>query len=405
MTPGPEPLLENLALNRPARQSSVSPWSTDQDPEIDARIANNGDISAERYFHTAAEPNPWWQVDLEAPAVIRSVRLHNRRQMAGRLRHFTLLGSIDGMYWRPIFNKADDAIFGQGDDAPYVVDVGADTLARYVRVRLNGHDNLHFRECEVFGFLPDPGLRDHLMQAQAPVAISADRAGSLVEIGGFTVFVDHARYGEQIVRFLNRGIYELPERGCVTRFVHPRDRVIEAGTAIGLVAMTAACIVGASDVLTFDANPDILDDARANFHRNGMSAITARAGVLRNRASLATTAADQTAEFHIHRNFWSSSLSASPDAPDTIRTVRVPVLCLEDQIAAHRANVLICDIEGGEVDLLTEADLSGIRLIILESHYWATGEAPADAMVRKLILDGFSIHLGASGNNVSVFRR
>ena len=36
---------------------------------------------------------------------------------------------------------------------------------------------------------------------------------------------------------------------------------------------------------------------------------------------------------------------------------------------AHRAKVLICDIEGGEVDLLMQSDLARIKKIIIETHY------------------------------------
>jgi len=47
---------------------------------------------------------------------------------------------------------------------------------------------------------------------------------------------------------------------------------------------------------------------------------------------------------------------------DDVVFARVPVFCLEDEIEAHRANVLICDIEGGEVDLRMQSDLAGIHL-------------------------------------------
>ncbi len=89
-----------------------------------------------------------------------------------------------------------------------------------------------------------------------------------------------------------------------------------------------------------------------------------------------------------------------------MKVVEAPVYCLEDEIAEFLgANVLLCDIEGGEIDLLIDADLSGIRLLIMETHYWMAGEAATDALVSKLIRDGFAIHLGASGEHVSVFRR
>jgi hypothetical protein len=52
---------------------------------------------------------------------------------------------------------------------------------------------------------------------------------------------------------------------------------------------------------------------------------------------------------------------------------------------------LICDIEGGEIELLIGADLAGIRLIIMEVHNWAVGVRSTDAMLRWLIVNGFNV--------------
>ena len=52
-----------------------------------------------------------------------------------------------------------------------------------------------------------------------------------------------------------------------------------------------------------------------------------------------------------------------------------------------------------------DADLSNILLIIMELHYSVTGEQKTYEMVRKLVIDGFSVNLEASGGGVAVFRR
>jgi hypothetical protein len=109
--------------------------------------------------------------------------------------------------------------------------------------------------------------------------------------------------------------------------------------------------------------------------------------------------------FCINREFWASRLNAPAGDRDVVKTVQVPIFCLEDVIQNHRATVLISDIEGAEVDLFGHADLSGIRLIIMETHYWAVGEVATDEMVRQLIMSGFSIHLGVSHTSYLVFRR
>src|ERR1700733_15044882 len=103
----------NLALGRPATQSSVCRWSRFQTVEQDARTANTGTVSGHEWFHTDVEASPWWQVELPGLCLLTELRLFNRPDCAERLRHFTVLGSIDGQRWRPLFSKTDTTVFGR----------------------------------------------------------------------------------------------------------------------------------------------------------------------------------------------------------------------------------------------------------------------------------------------------
>ncbi len=394
--------MDNLALNRPATQSSTSRWSTNNKAEIDARVANNGDLLSPLWCHTGHEAYPWWQVDLGGLYLIERVDIHNRLDMKDRLRHFTLLRSHDGQDWIEIFKKTDDTPF-----AEFSAELNSDCLARFIRLRLDRVDVLHFRECQVFGKTATPDDQRRLLAEDARVIqarnmVPEGRHGHFSQIGGFRVFVDEDNYGASVQRALDSGRYEDRERKLASEFLRPGDRVIEAGTAVGVVSMTAASIVGPNNVVTFDANPDIVADARDNFYRNGLEGIRSNVGVLACRRNFKE---NSHVDFYIAKEFWASHLHANGGSQNIIKTVKVPVACLEHEIASHNANVLICDIEGGEVDLLTEADLSGIRLIIMETHYWAVGEAATDAMIRNLILQGLSFHLAASGGQISVLRR
>jgi FkbM family methyltransferase len=398
----------NLALNKPASQSSTSEWSSSRLPEEDARGANNGNISGDMGFHTEREQNPWWQVDLEDEFLIRRVVLYNRQHQAQRLRRFSLLRSLDGRHWSTFYRKIDNTVFGDTDPHPYVAEIHGDQPARFVRVRLEGCEWLHFNECQVFGVPLDPEIRERIAEDEARAeceqwAIPDGREGHVSTVDGFSVFVDTINYAPPIIYSLDNDSYERRERQLTAELVRPSDRVIEAGTAIGIVSMTAALIVGAENVLTFDANPDIVEDARQNFRRNRLSQIISRNGVLKNRRKIGGIG--EKADFYIDKAFWASRLDASPTSPGIIKTVQIPVYCLEDEICAHAANVLICDIEGGEIELLEQADLSGIRLIILETHCRDSGEAATDAMMRKLIVEGFSLHLGLSSDYIVVLRR
>jgi len=304
-------------------------------------------------------------------------------------------------FW-PFFRKSSPDASGE-----YVADIGHESLARFVRVRLDGHECLHFRECRVFGEKPDAATRARLIDVDARAlrirrAVPEGRKGRVIRFGGFDVFIDEENYSEDIRLAMTSGEYENRERRLVREFVAPGDRVLEVGGAIGVVAMTAASIVGSENVVTFDANPDIVADAKENFRRNDLGGVSARCGALVNRRKFQR---DSFVAFFIRGSFWASSLKGPRHAPGVEKVVEIPTFCLEDEIARHRANVLICDIEGGEVDLLMDADLTGIRLILMEIHYFATGEKAADDMVRKLILDGFTIDLVASGGGVLALRR
>src|SRR5271166_3139535 len=262
---------------------------------------------------------------------------------------------------------------------------------------------LHFDEFRAFGKALDPEAHARLVQANAERdGIPPGRTGHWAQIDQFEVLFDSVNYDPDIQYALAIGDYESPERKVVKRIIEPHDRIIEAGTAIGLVAMTGASIVGAEAVLTFDANPAIAADARTNFRRNGLDGIQSRVGVLRNERRM--MGGEASVDFFVCKKFWMSRLDAASD-PDVIRVEKVPVFCLEAEIRNHAANVLICDIEGGEYDLLYEAELASINKILIETHYWAAGKRRIDKLMRLLILEGFSLDLDHSCGHISLLTR
>lgn len=386
----------NLAQGCSATQSSTSKWSTSQHPDIDALIAVNGRISDD-FIHSGAEVNPWWQVDLGGVHSISEVIIYNRDTFQSRLRHFSVLTSLDGIYWNVAYKKYSDQVFNE-----YTSKMHSGTAARYVRVRLDGPGPLHFRQCEVFGEPLDPELCEQLLAENAGNNAPPDgRAGKIVQVGDFRIFVDR-EYDRAIQSSLLSGNYEARERKLIPSILRPTDRVLEVGTAIGSVTMMLAAVVGAQNVVTFDANPAVVKDAIDNFKRNGLRDIVARTGVLKNRSKYT---ANEEVDFFISRAFWASRLDADINDKNIIGSVKVPAFCLEDEISSRGINVIVCDIEGGEVDLFIGSDLTGIRLVFVETHYWSVGIEATDRMVKYLIDQGFGIDLGISGGHCTVFRR
>lgn len=211
----------NIALGKSATQSSVSQWSSAQTVEEDAGVATNGDTVSPQFFHTEHEEEPWWQVDLGEIFVIEELRIFNRRDFADRLRRFTVLVSQTGGSdsWLPIYRKADGVVFGQVDNLPLVITPEIRSIARFVRIRLDEPGVLHFRECEVSGYVPGSAeltmLRDQMEQVgrrlideQAAISrkLADGRSGRITKIDSFSVFVDTDNYSPMIVRALAAGV-------------------------------------------------------------------------------------------------------------------------------------------------------------------------------------------------------
>ena len=139
-------VLENLALGKPAWQSSTCEWSLQADCRKDAEGANNGDRDAPNGFHTGLELGPWWTVDLLDTVGIRLVRIFNRSGFEDRMRSFQILASIDGSTWRQAYQHPEEL------DIAGVVEVDLPDVqsARYLRVRLPRRSHLHFSEIEVY---------------------------------------------------------------------------------------------------------------------------------------------------------------------------------------------------------------------------------------------------------------
>jgi FkbM family methyltransferase len=138
--PGP-----NVALHKPATQSSVSAFSR----RDDAQGAVNGVITGSYGFHTDSEASPWWQVDLGAVASIDQVFVFNRIDTApSRAYSFVLELSSDGQRFEQVYAQ-NGAPFGGADGNPARISLNG-ASARFVRIELPSGGYLHLDQVEVF---------------------------------------------------------------------------------------------------------------------------------------------------------------------------------------------------------------------------------------------------------------
>lgn len=119
-------------------------------PEEDAAGACDGVKTGKWGFHTLAEANPWWQVDLGAVASLDRMLIYNRcDEFAPRNRAIIVLVSDDAAAWRQVYQHDGTVFYGHSDGKPLSV-VLTGQQARYVRLQLPGTSYFHLDEVEVF---------------------------------------------------------------------------------------------------------------------------------------------------------------------------------------------------------------------------------------------------------------
>jgi hypothetical protein len=85
------------------------------------------------------------------------------------------------------------------------------------------------------------------------------RTRLLTRTGSLGIFVDTRAYSAVTAGAVGSGTYEGRERTLAGSILQPTDRILEIGTAGGLVAMTAGAITSPDSVMTYDANRGACD--------------------------------------------------------------------------------------------------------------------------------------------------
>lgn len=218
----------------------------------------------------------------------------------------------------------------------------------------------------------------------------------LLGFDGFQVRIDLDRWPAKILRALLRRHYEKHELRLVRRLIKPGDRIVELGCAIGVVSLAAGKLTDGAGIVGFDANPEMVQQASANFALNGSKATAVHAALIPDSTGPAELSFNASAYF-----LGSSMLDRRSDA----ETIAVPTRPLDDTLRETRANVLIVDIEGAEVGLLDATDLGGIEMLVLEMHVSMLGTDACLDLVASLADQDLVLDTAGTAYNVLVFRR
>ena len=123
----------------------------------DAAGAVDGKKDGKYAFHTAAEANPWWQVDLGEPRLIGRIVIYNRLDYGPGLHNadnLIISTSDDGKAWTVRHENKDKHFGGITGAAPLEVLFETDgPRARFVRLQIasNAPVYFHLDEVEIYG--------------------------------------------------------------------------------------------------------------------------------------------------------------------------------------------------------------------------------------------------------------
>lgn len=228
-----------------------------------------------------------------------------------------------------------------------------------------------------------PQIRGHTLSVHG-VLVPFDRPEDrLIVTPNIRAAIEEGRFEDREARFL-------------ADIVRPGDSVLEIGAGIGVISTLVARLPAVRRTIAVEANPHLIPFMDRLHALNRIDTVDRVNAVFAND--------DRTEQVvYLREDFWMTSISPEPEA--FVSTVTVPVFRLDPFLAQERIDLLICDIEGGEVDLLSRAELPHVDRILVEVHDHLTGLRGVRRMISALLDKGFGLDPRYSVNSVMLFRR
>lgn len=195
---------------------------------------------------------------------------------------------------------------------------------------------------------------------------------------------------------LRENTYEAKETAAALRTVRAGDRVIELGAGIGYMSTLVSKKRNVESVHAFEANPHLIDYIRSVHAANEVTNATVVNAILGKRKG--------SASFYVRNKLTASSLEKM-DGAGIASVETIDVLNAAHVFKDIAPNVLIADIEGAEVDLIPDLDLTGLRAAIIELHPQWIGPTGVNIVMQAFMDAGMAYYHRGSHGKVVAFRR
>jgi FkbM family methyltransferase len=214
-------------------------------------------------------------------------------------------------------------------------------------------------------------------------------------VHGINVPIRRSEVSGEIWDALTTGSYEAKEARWISRAIRRGDRVLELGTGLGIITSLIAAIEGV-DVWSFEANPNTAKLAKRIVDANCGDNVRVLNGML-------AAGPPQEFLFYMRPDLWMSSTTA--DQGPYERVLKITSSDVDEFVRRHRINAMVMDIEGAELDLLQNADLSGIERVFLELHDHLYGLAGVRRISEALASNGLIYDPRGSSGPCVLFSR
>lgn len=220
----------------------------------------------------------------------------------------------------------------------------------------------------------------------------------VVEHFGIQLRIDPEFMSPKLIEVIRAGRYEGPEARNIGKIIEPGEVILEIGAGIGFMTALMLKNPAVERVISFEANPLLIPKIQRTLDDNGLGG---QRFELHN-AVLANEDVGASIDFHVHQDFWASSLRKTSA---TIHSFPIPIVGFDETIKAVRPSLIVCDIEGGEQALFSSADLSGVRGVYVEVHQRVLGPSGMRDVFQSFHNLGFHYNQNHSSSGIILFSR
>lgn len=215
-------------------------------------------------------------------------------------------------------------------------------------------------------------------------------------INGVNLYIDRKLISNNILKAIFKNNYEKGENSVINQILVSGDKLFEIGTGIGYNSITAAKIIGEDRVKSYEANPKLINLIQTNYDLNNVK-IELINKVLTNDDH------PQKIKFFVSENFWESSLIDNQN--DSY--VMVETCNFKEELLKFEPNTILCDIEGGEIELLSIELPLFVKKIILDTHpfFEQIGDFKNSSLIQNLMSQGFILKSTICHGYVYYFER